>query len=284
MTETEQTELRHQLRELSRTIAHMLVGNEPVREALLQQVQLLNEAWTMPAAEPQPGRGFDLRPTRLRLLACAAGPAKRRRRRRGDGRAIQSRRHPRRRKRHPQRRPRARPHPKGVTPMTPIPQMHPIAPAEKQHPCPGDWNWWASYDGGENLAIGPAKSRDDLVRMLRSDRGGEYQDDQGGWRLKAHIGEYRDNNQNLAEWLDIDDMIAFAAERMDDNDCGTVEGLPHPIDEISPDQESELKAAIRATVHDWQKRHRLALRCWQFTESRNCETLDIPVEITTPTE
>jgi small-conductance mechanosensitive channel len=73
MTETEQTELRHQLRELSRTIAHMLASNEPVREALLQQVQLLNEAWTMPPAEPQPGRGFDLRPTRLRLLACAAG-------------------------------------------------------------------------------------------------------------------------------------------------------------------------------------------------------------------
>ncbi|NBN62820.1 hypothetical protein [Pannonibacter tanglangensis] len=73
MTETEQTELRHQLRELSSTIAHMLAGNEPVREALLQQVQLLNEAWTMPPADPQPGRGFDLRPTRLRLLACAAG-------------------------------------------------------------------------------------------------------------------------------------------------------------------------------------------------------------------
>ncbi|MCY1704520.1 hypothetical protein [Pannonibacter sp. SL95] len=284
MTETEQTELRHQLRELSRTIAHMLAGNEPVREALLQQVQLLNEAWTMPAAEPQPGRGFDLRPTRLRLLACAADPCK--------ATPPPPRRwtsHPKPPTSAPSQTPSSTPpacaaSSQGVTPMTPIPQMHPIAPAEKQHPCPGDWNWWASYDGGENLAIGPAKSRDDLVRMLRSDRGGEYQDDQGGWRLKAHIGEYRDNNQNLAEWLDIDDMIAFAAERMDDNDCGTVEGLPHPIDEISPDQESELKAAIRATVHDWQKRHRLALRCWQFTESRNCETLDIPVEITTPTE
>lgn len=73
MTETEQTELRHLLCELSLTIQHTLVNNEPAREALLQQVQLLNEAWTMPAAEPQPGRGFDLRPTRLRLLACAAG-------------------------------------------------------------------------------------------------------------------------------------------------------------------------------------------------------------------
>ncbi|NBN78712.1 hypothetical protein GWI72_10580 [Microvirga tunisiensis] len=73
MTETEQTELRHLLSELSLTIQHTLVNNEPAREALLQQIQLLNEAWGMARTNPQSGRGFDLRPTRLRLLACAAG-------------------------------------------------------------------------------------------------------------------------------------------------------------------------------------------------------------------
>lgn len=73
MTSHEPIELRHLLCELSLSIQHTLVNNEPAREALLQQLQLLNEAWTMARGYPQPGRGFDLRPTRLRLLACAAG-------------------------------------------------------------------------------------------------------------------------------------------------------------------------------------------------------------------
>ena len=73
MTETEQAELHHQLCELSAVIARTLADNEPARDALLQQLQLLNEAWTMPPADSQRARGFDLRPTRLRLLACAAG-------------------------------------------------------------------------------------------------------------------------------------------------------------------------------------------------------------------
>lgn len=153
-----------------------------------------------------------------------------------------------------------------------------------QHPCPGNWNWWASYDGGERLTIGPAKSRDELIQMLRSDRCGEYQDDQGQWRLKAHICEYRDNNQDLAEWLDVEEILDLAAERMDDNGCGAEEDCPHPLEEITPDQANDLQATIRAAVREWQQRHRLPLHCWYFRESRNSETLDIPVEIHPATE
>lgn len=147
---------------------------------------------------------------------------------------------------------------------------------DEQHPCPGEWHWWASYDGGEHMTIGPAETRDQLVQMVEDDRCGEYQTEDGTWRIKADIGEYRQNHQDLARWFDAERFIEDAAERMDDDACGSDEdGERHPVEEISKEQEADLEASVRAAIREWQSRHGLKLRSYWFYESRNEERLDI---------
>lgn len=72
---TNPPELQLQLRAISNYIAKKRFSPcaEPVREALLLHVRLLNAACAMRPAEYPRGHSFDPRPSRLRLLACAAG-------------------------------------------------------------------------------------------------------------------------------------------------------------------------------------------------------------------
>jgi len=144
------------------------------------------------------------------------------------------------------------------------------------HPCPGEWQWWASYDGGEHMSVGPAETREILIDMLKDDCQGEYQAEDGSWRIAADIGEYRENHQDLAEWFYADRFIADAAERMDDNGCGSDEdGDRHPVEEITKVQEADLEASVRTAIREWQKRHGLKLRSYWFIGSRNEEHVDI---------
>ena len=147
---------------------------------------------------------------------------------------------------------------------------------DEMHPCPDDWRWWASYDGGEHMAVGPAETRSELVAMLKVDRGGEYQAEDGTWRIKAYIGEFRENHQDLAGWFEADRFIEDTADRMDECDCGSDEnGEQHPLGNISKEQEADLEASVRAAIREWQKRHMLKLRFYWFAERRNEEHLDI---------
>lgn len=147
-----------------------------------------------------------------------------------------------------------------------------------EHPIPGRWQWWGSYDGGEHMTVGPAESRDELIQMLLDDRIGEYQAKDGSWRIKAEISECQENHVDLARFFDVDFFLERAAEEMDENECGGDEdGERHPVEQISKEQERDLEARVRAAIRQWQKDHGLKLRSYWFVDTRNSETVDLPL-------
>ena len=148
----------------------------------------------------------------------------------------------------------------------------------EQHPCPGAWNWWASYDGGENYVVGPKPSRDAIIlAVFDDDRCGEYQNEHGEWRIQALICEAQNGNVDLARYFDVEDFLDRAADRMDENDYGDDEnGEDHPIEEITPELASDLESSVRAAIRDWQKRNALPLRSYWFQNFRNQEHIDLP--------
>lgn len=65
------------------------------------------------------------------------------------------------------------------------------------HPCPGEWNWWASFDGCECFTIGPDATREEVIVQAIADGRGEYADGDVNWRTKFTIAQCRDNNVDL---------------------------------------------------------------------------------------
>lgn len=148
---------------------------------------------------------------------------------------------------------------------------------EDLHPFPGKWQWWGSYDGGEHMLVGPAASRDAIIKCIKDDRLGEYKAEDGTWRIKALIGEYQENTQDLASWFEAERFVEDAAERMEDNNCGADDtGERHPVDEITPEQMADLESCVRASIRAWQKRNGLKMRSYWFKDSRNEECIDVP--------
>jgi hypothetical protein len=148
-----------------------------------------------------------------------------------------------------------------------------------EHPLPGEWAWYASYDGGENMQIGPCETREIALDELRQDGGGDHIDNDGVWRCRGVVMECRENNVDLARFFDTERWLEDAGERMDDNDCGGDEdGERHPLLEISDEQQADLEASVRAAIRDWQKRHGLKLRSYWFMETRNSEDISIEIE------
>lgn len=145
-----------------------------------------------------------------------------------------------------------------------------------EHPCPGLWQWWATYDG-EHYGIGPADSREEIVGLVLDDQCGEYQTESGEWRIRAHICEARQNNVDLARYFDVDDFLDRAAESMDEDDCGGNEdGGDNPVEEIGAVEKADLDRSICAAIRDWQRRHSLPLRSYWFGDTRNEEDIDLP--------
>jgi hypothetical protein len=147
---------------------------------------------------------------------------------------------------------------------------------QSKHPFPGTWQWWASYDGGENMTVGPAADREEIIQMVLDDGIGEHQREDGAWRIQAEISECLEGNVDLAEWFDVSRFLEDAAECMDDNDCGANEDGDHPLDDVTPEQQADLQSCVEAVMRDWQKRHGLKLRSYYFAEVRKTEKIDLP--------
>lgn len=148
-----------------------------------------------------------------------------------------------------------------------------------EHPCPGEWNWWASYDGGEHMQIGPCDTRDQAIDELKQDGGGAWLDEDGAWRVHGVVMECRENNVDLARFFDVGRWLEEAGEDMDDTECGSDEyGECHPLEEITKEQQADLEVSVRTAIRAWQKRHGLKLRSYWFVETRNREDIAIEVE------
>lgn len=144
------------------------------------------------------------------------------------------------------------------------------------HPCPGTWNWWAAFDGGEHFTIGPDSSREEVIVQAIADGVGEYTNDNENWRTSFTIAECCDNHVDLAVWFCVERFLSEAGERMDDNACGSDEdGERHPLEEIDDQDKADLQACIRSAIRHWQERKGLKLKSYWFKYMCNFEEIDL---------
>ena len=91
------------------------------------------------------------------------------------------------------------------------------------------------------MTVGPANSREDIIAMVLEDACGEYQREDGEWRIAAQIGEHQEGNVDLSQYFDVEDFLHRAGEDMDDNREGSDEdGNHHPLESITGADQADL--------------------------------------------
>jgi hypothetical protein len=68
------------------------------------------------------------------------------------------------------------------------------------------WGWWAG-SSEEYCTIGPCASRDEVIAEATDEALGEFEDDDGTWKLGFHICEAEQRPLRLAEWIEADRLL-----------------------------------------------------------------------------
>ena len=152
----------------------------------------------------------------------------------------------------------------------------------QDHPCPPDWAWFASFDGGEHYEIGPCATREEAINeAVDQDTGLVLEDGHQGDRHVFIVAEARHHHIVLANWIrsyDLEIWFDRMAEDMDEDGCGADEnGLNHPLDEITPQLQAKLLVAIQNAVRKWQDDHQLPLKSYWFDQIRKAEQVEVLV-------
>ncbi|MFG1284435.1 hypothetical protein [Xanthobacter autotrophicus] len=132
------------------------------------------------------------------------------------------------------------------------------------------WGWWAGQDE-EVCTIGPCGSRDEVIAAARGERLGEWQDDDGRWKLSFHICEAEQRPLRLSDWIDAERMLERAEEDLSESDRVGCDGDDGPWFETTKEQVGDLEKRIAAACDEWQATHRLLFRCITFSASQNHE-------------
>lgn len=134
----------------------------------------------------------------------------------------------------------------------------------------GEWQWWGGID--EEVCIyGPHETRQAVIDEAVSDGSGEFQAEDGSWRVGVHICEARKDPLMLADYLmDIDDLVERADEAVSDSDRAS-ENQDGAYFDCTTEQPSDLEKRIKAACDEWQTAHNLVFQTWTFSASRNHE-------------
>lgn len=144
------------------------------------------------------------------------------------------------------------------------------------HPYPGEWKWWASFDGGECFTVGPDATREEVIVQAIADGSGDYTEDNVKWRTTFIIAQCRYNNVDLATFFDVVPWLEWVGEAMDDNMCGSdAYGENHPLEELSDQDRRDLQACVRSAIRHWQERKGLKLRSYWFAGMVDEEVIDL---------
>lgn len=144
------------------------------------------------------------------------------------------------------------------------------AKAEDAGAAPNYWGWWAGPNE-EICTIGPYDSRDEVVAAAKSERLGEFQDDEDVWKLGFHICEAEKAPLRLADWIEADRLLERAEEALSDSDRVGCDGDDGPWFEATKEQEADLEKRIAAACDEWQAAHGLVFTCMTFSNSRHHE-------------
>ena len=146
--------------------------------------------------------------------------------------------------------------------------------AEKDPRWTSEWQWWAGSSADDYMTIGPCATREQAIDEAVNDGFGEWLDeskDPPAWKNTFHVCECRQDPLRLADWIDADWILERAEESLADSDRVSCEFDDGPWFECTPEQEDDLKSALRKACDDWQVRHNLRFHSPTFSHSRNHE-------------
>lgn len=132
------------------------------------------------------------------------------------------------------------------------------------------WQWWAGTDE-EWCTVGPKDSREAIIQAATTDCLGEFQDEEGRWKLGFHIVEARQDPLRMADWIEADDLLDRAEDSVADSDRVTSEYDDGPYFECTPAQKKDYRERIERACDEWQAAHGLVFTCLTFSHTRKNE-------------
>lgn len=137
------------------------------------------------------------------------------------------------------------------------------------------WRWWGGYQE-EWCVYGPYLTRNEVIVEAQEDALGEFQAEDGTWKIGVFICEARQDPLRLADWINIEDMLERAEAILCDSHRVGSEGDEGPFFDATPEQEIDLTERIKRACDEWQAAHGLVFTCKTFSASRNREHVVVP--------
>lgn len=127
------------------------------------------------------------------------------------------------------------------------------------------FQWWVSAD--EENYQGPYDTRDEAIRVAIAEGiGDEFNRVPGCQRF--YLCEARQGPIDLSRYSDADGVLDQVCSRIDD-EFGGEDGIDWHF--WNREQEADLDRRLRAVVRAWQRRHKIRVRTWGFTATRETE-------------
>ena len=141
------------------------------------------------------------------------------------------------------------------------------------HPCPSEWAWFASFDGGEHYEVGPCATRDQAIQeAIDGDQGFHTHETDGLDYHDFTIAEATHCHIDLSKWFDAPNLDLWfdnISMIMDEDGCGANEdGQRHPLDEVTPELKNELLDRIQEAIRKWQSDNQIPLKSYWFDRIR----------------
>jgi len=115
--------------------------------------------------------------------------------------------------------------------------------------------FWFSGSNDEWYQNGPCKTREQAILEL---------DGEGGYIIEA-----RQDPVKLSDYADLEGAI----ERAHEGSYDLIGEDGDPIFEVTPEQEKDLIARLKAAADQWQADHKLVFTPRMFTATRNAEKI-----------
>ena len=135
-----------------------------------------------------------------------------------------------------------------------------------------DWRWYSGRSD-EIFQFGPYENKDDAIKEAQDDASGEFQDDNGDWKVGIHLCEATNPPLLLSDWIDADYIVDRAEESLCDSDRVGHDYDDGPFFLFLSSQENDLIAALKKACDDWQARSGLTFTSTTFQNVRSNEYL-----------
>lgn len=133
-----------------------------------------------------------------------------------------------------------------------------------------NYKWYGGYND-EECQYGPYSAKEEVISEAVDDRMGEFQDEDGKWKIGVHICEARNEPLRLADWVESDRLLERADEDVYESDRVSGDYDDGIVFKCTPEQERDLQQRIKAACDEWQAAHGLVFTVRTFSHTRSHE-------------